>query len=91
MTPDKWERLRAAADAIAQPPSPDARLEGRRLPNGVPPQTYEPCDYGWYGGRWVARTPDGKRCELRSVVEHASRRVSAVTSSWLLIEGKWHA
>lgn len=66
-------------------------IDGRRLPNGVPPQLYQPGDYGWYRDRWVARTPTGGFSELRDVFEHDSRQVSAVTASWLLIQGKWES
>lgn len=66
-------------------------FEGRRLPNEVPPQVYEPGDYGRFRGAWMARTPHGDLCPLRDVFEHDTRRLSGMAPGWLLIEGKWES
>jgi len=68
-------------------------MQGRRIPDNTGPHLYKPGDYGLFGGKWYAKTPNDLLGDL-SGHEVALHDDGAITASPSILcdqgDVSWH-
>jgi hypothetical protein len=63
---------------------------GRRVPNQMPADAYQPGDYGLTEDGWMGRPPSGGAVRPIVPIElHGDKTITAAVDGWRLERGEW--